>query len=220
MAELAPGDRLVCIGDSITQDGEGYVAIAKAFFEGRGTGVEVVNAGMGSNTAKDMLARFDADVLARRPTWVSIMAGVADTIRQLRGDPEACDVEQYQEVVGEMIAKTTAAGAKVALCTPTHIEYFWAEGKHREADLIIAEKAAWLREKAQAEGHLLVPTSEALLRAADEASAAAKWVTLTLDGVHLNDLGRAVTAAAFLQAFGYPVDTGTAGGLLKRAAGS
>lgn len=201
---LGQGDRLVCLGDSITADEGGYVSIARKVWEAREVGVELINAGRGGDTARQMRARFESDVLALQPSWISLMVGMADTIKYLRGDPDGCDVAGYQELVGEMVTLAAGAGARVALCTPNHMEYFGhGEGVHRSANAMLAEKAQWLREHARAEGHLLVPTAEALLTAQREAMAGAQWLQLTVDGVHLNDLGRALTALAFVGAFGY-----------------
>lgn len=201
---LGLGDRLVCIGDSITADDRGYVSVARDVWAARDVGVEVLNVGRGGDTARQMRARFETDVISLRPTWVSLMVGMADTIKHLRGDPDGCDVGGYQEMVGEMVALAVGAGARVALCTPNHMEYFGhGEGMHRPANAMLAEKAQWLRDTARAGGHLLVPTGEVLLEAQRQAMSGARWLPLTTDGVHLNDLGRALTAVAFVTAFGY-----------------
>lgn len=203
-SRLHPGDRVVCLGDSITADDRGYVSIARDVWAARDMGIEVLNAGRGGDTARQMRMRFETDVLALEPDWVSLMVGMADTIKYLRRDPDGCDLAGYQAMVGEMIALAVRAGARVALCTPNHMEYFGhGEGMHRPANAMLAQKAQWLRDTARAEGHLLVPTGEVLLEAQRQAMRGARWLQLTSDGVHLGDLGRALTAVAFVTAFGY-----------------
>ena len=79
-ARLAPADLLVkdgekvaFLGDSITAQGwdfpGGYVKLTAAGLQTLGVKIVPIPAGVGGNTSQDMLARFQADVLARKPDW-------------------------------------------------------------------------------------------------------------------------------------------------------
>ena len=92
------GDRIVFAGDSVTdmgsacpvgdQAGENlgrsYVRIIDnllaACYPERIIGV--MNAGISGNTSRDLLARWDRDVLGHAPTWISICIGINDVWRQ------------------------------------------------------------------------------------------------------------------------------------------
>ena len=71
----------VFMGDSIT---EGWQKLDPSLF-----GVSVIDRGISGQTSAQMLARFDADVIALRPRIVHIMAGTNDIA--LNGGPYAAD---------------------------------------------------------------------------------------------------------------------------------
>lgn len=96
-------DRIVFAGDSVTDmgsaqpvgeglndnAGRSYVRIIEnmlsAFYpEMR---VRVTNAGISGNTSRDLLERFERDVVALNPDWVSICIGINDVWRQLTRRP-------------------------------------------------------------------------------------------------------------------------------------
>lgn len=199
---LRPGMRIICLGDSITADDQGYVTIAREAWALRELGLTVINAGSGGDTARQMQQRFERHVLSRRPDWVTIMAGTADTIKLLLGDPDASEAEGFAAAVDEMISQTLAADARVALCTPTPLEPFGhGEGIWREANAILASRSDWLHRRASEGGMPLALTGEALTTARDEAEARGQTVRLTTDGVHLGDTARGLTALAFMGVF-------------------
>lgn len=91
-------DHIVFAGDSVTDAGSagevsvpmfdnlghGYVRVidsllAACYPERR---IRVTNAGISGHTSRDLLARFDRDVVAQNPDWVSICIGVNDVWRQ------------------------------------------------------------------------------------------------------------------------------------------
>ena len=91
-------DHIVFAGDSVTDAGSageasvpmfdnlghGYVRVidsllAACYPERR---IRVTNSGISGHTSRDLLARFDRDVVAQNPDWVSICIGVNDVWRQ------------------------------------------------------------------------------------------------------------------------------------------
>lgn len=100
----------VFLGDSITYE---WLEQAPDFFLRH----RRINAGIGGQTTRDMLARFDADVIARAPRIVHIMAGTNDL---WHGDPGP-DGSAAISNLDEMIRRAQAAGTAVILAAPPPI---------------------------------------------------------------------------------------------------
>jgi len=91
------GQTMVLIGDSITDCGRrnpdgaplgsGYVAFFVDLVTARwpDRDIRFVNKGIGGNTILDLAGRWDDDVLAERPDWLSVMVGINDLHRTLNG---------------------------------------------------------------------------------------------------------------------------------------
>ena len=70
-AEEPHSQRIVCLGDSIT-DGNTYPLLIRQAIKASGKPVPLfLNAGIGGDTAAGMLSRLETDVIARRPTECS-----------------------------------------------------------------------------------------------------------------------------------------------------
>lgn len=94
-------DRIIFIGDSITDCnrdyqalpakwaswGEGYVNLINAYTTGLVPELElmIVNKGVSGDRVTDLKNRWEKDVLALRPDWVSIMIGINDVWRHFDG---------------------------------------------------------------------------------------------------------------------------------------
>ena len=104
----APGETIVCLGDSITRGfgaspGQDYPALLE-----RNLGVPVVNAGVDGNTTADALRRLDEDVLALQPRLVIVFLGGNDLLRQRGADAALEDLDA-------IVRRCAGAGAMVAL---------------------------------------------------------------------------------------------------------
>ena len=80
---LKKGDRIVFLGDSITQGGvgpKGYVTLIKNTLAERHAdlGIEVIGAGISGNKVPDLQRRVEKDVIAKKPTVVVIYIGIND----------------------------------------------------------------------------------------------------------------------------------------------
>lgn len=129
---LKKNDRIVFLGDSITQGGAkpgGYVtlttdAIKKAYPD---LGIEVIGAGISGNKVPDCQKRLDRDVLQKKPTIVFIYIGINDVWhwslkkRGGKGFRKGTTPQKFETGLKDMIAKINAVGARVILCTPTVI---------------------------------------------------------------------------------------------------
>ena len=117
-------DRIVFAGDSIT-DMSSMQPVGEGLFDNVGRSyvriienmlsayypeinLRVTNSGTSGNTSRDLLERFDRDVVQLKPDWVSICIGVNDVWRQF-DCPAIPDgqvmPEEYEKNVEEMILK-------------------------------------------------------------------------------------------------------------------
>jgi len=131
--ELKRVSRIVTLGDSITQGGGrpgGYVWLMdqylKVLYPNRK--IEVVNAGISGHKSNDMLARFQRDVLDKKPDVVTISVGINDVWHGFTPEhpagygPRRIRLEEYSRNVEAMIQAAQKAGAQVVLFTTTIFE--------------------------------------------------------------------------------------------------
>ena len=123
-------DRIVFAGDSVTDMGSEN-PVGEGLFDTVGRSyvrvienmlsvyypeikVRVTNSGVSGNTSRDLLARFDRDVVALNPQWVSICIGINDVWRQF-DCPAMTDVQvfpdEYEKNLEEMILKVRVGKA-------------------------------------------------------------------------------------------------------------
>jgi len=110
---LDGSETIAVIGDSITEDGQGWFEILKQVLE---LSVEkadftFINAGVGEQTSSEALRRLDRDILVHEPDWVFVALGTYDaqrlnivpgrTIVPLSETWE--NLESIQNIVGEYV---------------------------------------------------------------------------------------------------------------------
>lgn len=186
---------LVCLGDSITQNAQGYCAqlhalITAAYPE---RGIRVVNAGISGNKIGDLLARLDRDVLAHRPNWVSVNVGINDVWHGLRPGGTGTPLPDYRAGLETLVDRLLAAGTNTVLLPPTVIE----EDLESEGNRLLASYRSAMRQIGQVRGCLIAPTDtdfDRAIRAGRAASGAG--FALTSDGVHMKPAGDAVMVLA------------------------
>jgi acyl-CoA thioesterase-1 len=111
--------------------------------------VPVINKGKVYQTSKDLLSRFDTDVVAEKPGRVIIFAGIGDAIQEV--DPNEVRIN-----IEEMVKKARANGIIPILALP--IEY----PGYRQ---IIKDTRAWEQSYAEAEKILTLDFATVLLDA-------------------------------------------------------
>lgn len=113
----------VFIGDSVTDCGrlnlppygDGYVR--DIVNSGKIAG-EIINVGTSGHRLVDLIARWEADVLAHNPTRVSIAIGINDTWRRY-DDNDPTSVEDFEKNYDTVLAKTKdACNPEFVLCEP------------------------------------------------------------------------------------------------------
>ena len=123
---LKAGDRIVFLGDSITQAGagpNGYVTMIRQELDKRHADlkIEVIGAGISGNKVPDLQRRVDKDVIAKKPTIVVIYIGINDVWHGASDPSKGTLPEAFESGLKEVIGKCRDAGATVVLCTPTVI---------------------------------------------------------------------------------------------------
>jgi lysophospholipase L1-like esterase len=123
---LKKGDRIVFLGDSITQGGggaNGYITLIKKALDEKhkDLGIETINAGISGNKVPDLQKRVEKDVVAKKPTIVFIYIGINDVWHGEKNPANGTPKDRFESGLKEVIGKITDSGAKVIVCTPTVI---------------------------------------------------------------------------------------------------
>lgn len=135
------GDRIVFAGDSVTdmgsecpvgeglgdKAGRGYVRVIDnmlcAYYPE--LMIRVTNSGVSGNTSRDLLARYQRDVVDLKPDWVSICIGINDVWRQF-DCPTIFDShvlpEEYESNVEKMIVDVKDQVKGIFILSPYYME--------------------------------------------------------------------------------------------------
>jgi lysophospholipase L1-like esterase len=210
---LEKNDKLVLIGDSITDcgrarpDGEGlfdpygngYVNMVKAFLDAQypELAIRVVNRGDSGNTVRELVTRWQKDVLELKPDWLSIMIGINDVWRQFDSPrmPEVhVGIEEYEDTLERLVSLTLPGLKGLILVTPYFIEPNSADPMRSRMDAYGAVVKA-LAAKYDA---VLVDAQAGF----DRMLGHMHPMSIAWDRVHPNSSGHGLIARCFLQAIG------------------
>jgi lysophospholipase L1-like esterase len=201
---------ILFIGDSITDCGrrdrampfgDGYVSQARSLLLARypELRLRVVNRGIGGDTTRHLLDRWERDVLAERPDWLSLMIGINDVWRSFRENPhEAVPLPEFESNLRELLGSAREIGARLILMTPYMIEGDRGLPMRRQMDLY----GDVVRRLARELDAVFVDT-QAAFDAALRHSTPGDWAA---DQIHPNAEGHAVIALAWLRAVGFDLD--------------
>lgn len=134
-AQPVPADRIVFMGDSITQ--------LWGLAEPADFGPARVNRGISGQTTPQMLLRFSQDVLSLKPAAVHILAGIND----VAGNTGPTTLEDVQNNIMSMVELAKAHGVTVILATPLPADKFTWAPQMKPAPTVIAY-ANWVRQYA------------------------------------------------------------------------
>ena len=199
------GDKVLFIGDSITDCGRrdahaplghGYVRkiteLITAKYPERD--ITYINMGIGGDIVEGLENRWDTDVIAEKPNWLSVKIGINNASRQ---HGEGVSSEAYLPVWEECYRRILTR-AKTELDTPLFLfEIFYIE-EDVEAPRPLAVDAynASIHKLAAEFDARLIPTNAAFDKAV-AARPGALWTTQ--DGVHPNAEGHTLMALEFLK---------------------
>jgi lysophospholipase L1-like esterase len=203
---LKKGDRIVFLGDSITQAGAGpggYVTRIKDALKDKHKDleIEVIGAGISGNKVPDIQGRLQKDVLDKKPTVVFIYIGINDVWHGESDPAKGTSKEKFEAGLKDVIERCKKADARVVLCTPSVIGEKTDGSNTNDAKLEDYSEISRAVAK-----ELKIPVCD-LRKAfltklkADNADNKAKGV-LTGDGVHLNEAGNKFVAETMLHMFG------------------
>lgn len=203
---LKKGDKIVFLGDSITQGGggaTGYITLIKKALDekSKDRAIETINAGISGNKVPDLQRRVDKDVIARKPAVVFIYIGINDVWHGENDPSKGTTKEKFEMGLREVIGKITDAGDKVILCTPTVIGE--KKGGANKLDGQLDEYSAISRKLAK---ELKLPMCDLRQAFVDHLKANnpddKDRGILTTDRVHLNAAGNKLVAETMLKMLG------------------
>ena len=131
---IQDGERMLFIGDSITDCGrgdramplgDGYVSmfteLATAKYPERN--IDWVNMGVGGNRTTHLKERWQTDMIDHRPDRLSIKIGINDLNSFRRGDPDGVPPDQYKRNYDEILTSSRQALGEIPilLITPFYI---------------------------------------------------------------------------------------------------
>lgn len=196
--------RLVFIGDSITEWGrfedpldlgDNYVRIIRDLLaiESPEMFPEIINKGIGGNRISDLAERWQEDVIALNPDWLSISIGINDVWRQLDNpDMEQIYPDQFERIYDQLLKEVkNQTDATIILMEPTIIE----EEIHSRGNELLKAYLQATHRLAEKYACILVPTHQAFL----DVLATGLDVPLTIDGVHMSSTGNQLMAKTWLE---------------------
>lgn len=206
--QLSANQTLLFIGDSITDCGRdrplgaraglgnGYVALVNAML-GAATPqdrIRVLNTGISGNRVTDLLDRWESDVIAHQPDWLSIMIGINDVWRQFDNDlaPDQVDIETYESVYRQLLEQTRPRLQGLVLISPFFIEPNRQEPVRQRMDAYGAVVARLAKDFDAVFVDAQAAFDQYLQHRSNQ--------SLGWDRIHPNLTGHMVIARAFLQA--------------------
>lgn len=191
---VKPGQKLAFLGASISQFGwthpGGYIRLTVDALAADGNAVVALPEGVSGNTSRDMLARLDRDVISKRPDWVTIDAGGNDVWHG------TVSFAEYMTNMTEIVDKAQAAGIHVIIQTCTPI----GEDLDGDFDKKLAYYNDFLRYLASSKRCVLADLNADSVRVLKTKTQPGNL--LTVDGVHMNDIGNRLMASGLLKALG------------------
>lgn len=212
--ELKDGDTVVFLGDSITHQCL-YTQYLEDYFYTRMPGVHVRfhNSGVGGDRASDALARFDMDVAAYKPKYVTILLGMNDGgYKQW----DAGTFGAYQKGMLELLDKIQGIGAIAIVMGPTMYDRdaLLIKPSPRRASFdsdvskyynaVLAYYGTFMRDQAAERGlgyvDMFAPLNDLTMQQREKDPS----FTMIPDAVHPDPDGHVIMAAALLEAMHAP----------------
>jgi lysophospholipase L1-like esterase len=215
---LQPKSKLLFIGDSITDCGRsrpvgnirtegglgnGYVSLANAALASGYPDFElqVLNTGVSGNTVLDLQYRWQRDVLALEPDWLSLMIGINDVwgnFSWLGSFGREITEDVFLDKLSELIQQVKPNLPGLVLMTP-----YYLETNHQDPLRSMMDRFGEIvKQVAESNNAIFVNTQAHFDRVME-------WVDpleLADDRVHVNLTGHMILARAFLDGIGFDWD--------------
>lgn len=214
---LQPGSKVVFAGDSITDAGRSR-PVGEGLFGALGTGyvmqidamlqtlqperrIRCVNQGCSGSTTRDLLARWQTDILDLKPDYVSLMIGANDVWRRFDSplQTEWCVTDdEYRANVLSLIDLTLPHVKGMILMTPFFLEPARSIGYGDPMREAMDRCSAVIRRTAEEKRLPLVDSQAAMDRLLESHhSAFIAW-----DRIHQNHIGSFALARAWMTSLG------------------
>jgi lysophospholipase L1-like esterase len=205
-APLKKGERIVFLGDSITEAGagaKGYVTLIRQALneKHKDLDIQVFGAGISGNKVPDLQRRLDRDVLKKKPTIVVIYIGINDVWHGESDPKKGTPIDKFEAGLKEIIGKIQAADGRVILCTPSVIGE--KNDGTNKLDTKLDEYSEISRKVAKETKSQMCDLRKAFQERLkkDNTGNKAEGI-LTSDRVHLNEAGNRFVADVMLKSLG------------------
>ena len=207
-------DRIVFAGDSVT-DMDSVKPVGEGLFDKLGKGyvriidnmlaavypeikIRVTNSGVSGNTSRDLLERFERDVVDLKPDWVSICIGINDVWRQF-DTPAMADAQvfpdEYESNVEQMITSVKGSVKGIFILSPYYMEPNREDAMRARMD----EYVAICKKLAEKHGCIFVDFQQLY----EDYCKVRHSTFIAWDRVHPNTVGATLMARAFLEHCGF-----------------
>ena len=202
--------RFVMIGDSITDNqrtrpngeglfdpyGQGYVNFVQSLIGAKhpDAGIRFTNMGESGNTVRNLKERWERDVIALQPDWLSVCIGINDVWRQFDlpdYKEKHISPEEYESTLDELLSLVAPSLKGLVLATPYFIEPNKSDPMRKRMD----EYGRIVQRIAARYDALFVDLQQAF----DDVLQYQHPMKLSWDRVHPNAVGHMVIALAFLK---------------------
>ncbi len=158
--------------------------------------ITFLNRAVSGDVSKQMLARWEDDFVALKPTVVSILIGINDTWRRYDGTNVTTSAEQFEANYRACLDKAKELGCRIVMLEPFSLPIIQERVDWR---IDLDPKIAVVRKLAKEYGAVLVPT-DGLMNAGFVAAPNPEYYSK--DGVHPTYAGHGLIAEAWLKAVG------------------
>ena len=209
--KLQKNMKLVFMGDSITDAGRAQ-PIAEGLFDPMGRGyvnfcdallnarypelnLHVVNVGISGNNSRDLVQRWQRDVMDLKPDWLSLMIGINDVWRQFDMPYMTSHhvyLDEFEQNLKHLVGQTRHTVKGLTLMTPFFVESLKDEPMRAMMD----RYSAVCRKVAQRNDCIFVDVQAAF----DDAMKHCHSARLSWDRVHPNQVGHMVISLAWMRA--------------------
>ncbi len=210
-------DRIVFAGDSVTDMGSAH-PVGEGLGDNLGKSyvriienmlstwyperyIRITNSGVSGNTSRELLARFDRDVVDLKPDWVSICIGINDVWRQF-DTPAILNYQimpdVYEANMRQMLDKVQSKVKGIFILTPYIMEPCREDWMRARMDEYVA-----ICHKLAAEYGATLIDLQAVF---DDYFQFRHSAYIAWDRIHPNQIGATIIARAFLDKCGFDYD--------------
>jgi len=195
----ADGERVMFIGDMVTEDPLGYTRLLPAMVTARypERRIEYYPRGVGGNRVGDLVERLEPDLLGNMvtPSWVGVSIGLNDVQQGATGTPPG----RFQELYAELLERLQGWKARL-VCMTTTVK---GEDLQNEDNQRLAIYNETIRSVAFQHGAELVDVNQTFHVAIRQAQAANPDFRYTIDGERLNTYGNYLLAFTILHSLNF-----------------